>query len=278
MCVFAAAESMRNMRVAECGNSHADGSCCCNGEGCRQLGGGCLNWPHKPQHLLSSGKQFCCCYSCCRCSAAATVLLPTRQRYSVVHRGKCFQGARYMTLGSYSACVGAECLSSCTSLVTTAAAHANMFKLATAVAMPCQCGPCLVWCFTTACWPGECGQHVLLQCTSTLLHHCCCLTNCVCNAAGQVNAASMYYCTEGGRSCSTGYDIQENLHEVVSPMQLLQPTLPCHGIFREDTYSIASTFQGSIINALAGSCVETVQMRASDDGGSSCSNCRTSCE
>jgi hypothetical protein len=32
----------------------------------------------------------------------------------------------------------------------------------------------------------------------------------------QVNAASMYYCTDGGRSCSTGYDIQENLHEVVS--------------------------------------------------------------
>eukprot|EP00882_Tetradesmus_deserticola_P003461 GHRQ01003660.1.p1 GENE.GHRQ01003660.1~~GHRQ01003660.1.p1 ORF type:complete len:712 (+),score=141.58 GHRQ01003660.1:390-2525(+) len=31
----------------------------------------------------------------------------------------------------------------------------------------------------------------------------------------EVNAATLYYCTDGGRSCSTGHDIQQNLHEVI---------------------------------------------------------------
>lgn len=40
----------------------------------------------------------------------------------------------------------------------------------------------------------------------------------------QVNAATLYYCTDGGRSCSTGYDIQQNMHEVVSCVAVAAPT------------------------------------------------------
>lgn len=40
----------------------------------------------------------------------------------------------------------------------------------------------------------------------------------------EVNAASQYYCAEGGRSC-TGYDIQENLREVVDKApELIRPS------------------------------------------------------
>ncbi|WIA08057.1 hypothetical protein OEZ85_007523 [Tetradesmus obliquus] len=41
----------------------------------------------------------------------------------------------------------------------------------------------------------------------------------------EVNAASMYYCTDGGRSCSTGYEIQQNLHEVIDKApELIRPS------------------------------------------------------
>ncbi|WIA23217.1 hypothetical protein OEZ86_010105 [Tetradesmus obliquus] len=41
----------------------------------------------------------------------------------------------------------------------------------------------------------------------------------------EVNAASLYYCSEGGRSCSTGYDIQQNLYDVIDRApQLIRPS------------------------------------------------------
>ncbi|WIA38981.1 hypothetical protein OEZ86_005133 [Tetradesmus obliquus] len=57
----------------------------------------------------------------------------------------------------------------------------------------------------------------------------------------EVSAASLYYCSEGGRSCSTGYDIQQNLYDVAaqqrcsSPANSSQPWLKCE-------YKSLSTF------------------------------------
>ncbi|WIA18668.1 hypothetical protein OEZ85_003372 [Tetradesmus obliquus] len=43
--------------------------------------------------------------------------------------------------------------------------------------------------------------------------------------AWEVSAASLYYCSEGGRSCSTGYDIQQNLYDVIDKApQLIRPS------------------------------------------------------